>query len=73
MDVEIWVNGDILKRAYITVVWKRIKVDKSLGPGEVYPRMLREAGEKKIAQEDAGRYIVLLMARHKVPKDWVIF
>ena len=73
MDVRELGDSDALRSVHITEkevleVLKRIKVDKSPGPDEVYPRTLWEARE-----EIAGPLAEIFESSRvmgEVPEDW---
>eukprot|EP00061_Rhincodon_typus_P004849 g23569.t1 len=67
------INSDILKCIHITEeevldVLKHIKVDKSPGPDQVYPRTLWEARE--LIAGPLAEIVVSLIATDEVPEDW---
>eukprot|EP00061_Rhincodon_typus_P007874 g29989.t1 len=67
------INRDILKDVHITEeevldILKCIKVDKSLGPAQVYPQTLWEAGE--VIAGPLAEAFESLIATGKVPEDW---
>eukprot|EP00061_Rhincodon_typus_P015259 g42835.t1 len=62
------INSDILKSVHITEekvldILKRIKVDKSLGPDQAYPRILWEV------REVIARFFAE-MSMGEMPEDW---
>eukprot|EP00061_Rhincodon_typus_P011508 g36566.t1 len=64
------ISSDILKHVHITEeVLKHIKVDKSLGPDQVFPRTLWEAREE-IAGWPLAEVFVPPTSAGEVPEDW---
>jgi len=69
------INSDVLRSVFITEkevleVLKRIKIDKSPGPDEVYPRTLWEAREE-IASPLAEIFKSSIVTG-EVPEDWTV-
>eukprot|EP00061_Rhincodon_typus_P004277 g22194.t1 len=59
-----------VKKEVVLGLLKTIKVDKSLGPDGIYPRLLKEVREEIVGA--LTKILVSTLATEEVPEDWQI-